>query len=111
MKKVFCILCLSLLISSCAVPTVIVRGTVYDENNEPLPYCSVYTSQRNKVTNDLSGNYSIAVPNKGKTFIHYFSVGYKDTVLLFLPNRGNERLDIQLQPDVMCEDIIIVDPY
>ena len=75
MKKEVFLLCVCLLISSCAVPTVVVRGTVYDENDEPLPSYTVYTSRRNKVVNDSSGNYSIAVPNKGRTFIHFFSIG------------------------------------
>ena len=72
MKKEVFLLCVCLLISSCAVPTVVVRGTVYDDNDEPLPSCTVYTSRRNKVVNDSFGNYSIAVPNKGRTFIHFF---------------------------------------
>lgn len=110
MKKEVFLLCVCLLISSCAVPTVVVRGTVYDENDEPLPSCTVYTSRRNKVVNDSSGNYSIAVPNKGRTFIHFFSIGYKDTVLLFLPNRGNDRLDVKLQPDILCEEKVVVGP-
>ena len=110
MKKLGYLFCFCLLVSSCAVQTVVVKGTVYDENDAPLPFCTVYTSRRNGVVVDLSGEYSIAVPNKGKTMIHFASLGYKDLDITYAPGDSDDVLDVKMQLDsVLLEETIIED--
>ena len=96
MKKVFCILYLSLLTMSCAAPTFIVKGTVYDENNDPLPNSIVFTSQHNGVVTDSSGHYSITILKRGKTKIHFKALGYKDLEVKSSPVYSGGFLDVKM---------------
>ena len=99
MKKGLFVLCLSIVSLSCAVSTVSVSGDVYDNNGSPLKYCTVYTSRNNGVIVDSLGRYTIPVPNKGKTKIHFASIGYKSAVLEYSPNNKNESYNVMMEID------------
>ena len=104
------LLCLFLLVSSCAVPTVIVRGTVYDENDCPLPQSIVYTSLPNGVVVDSSGHYSLTIPKKGETMIHFSALGYEDLEIKYSPRNSDGFLNVKMQLDsALLEETIIKD--
>ena len=99
MKKGLFVLCFSIFISSCAVSTVSVSGNVYDESGRPLKYCSVYTSRYNGVIVDSLGHYTIPVPSRGKTLIHFASIGYKSVDLEYSPNSNHDGNNVKMEID------------
>lgn len=99
MKKGLFALCISIIISSCAVSTVSVSGSVFDENGSPLKYCTVYTSRHNGVLVDSTGRYTIPVPSRGKTKIHFASIGYKNIFLEYSPDKNSDSYDVKMEID------------
>lgn len=108
MKKAVFMLCVCLLISSCAVPTVVIKGTVYDENDCPLSGSIVFTSKDNGVIADSSGHYSIIIPRKGKTTIHFKALGYYDLDLEYSPSNLDGLSEVKMQPDSTLFDSLII---
>lgn len=104
-------LCLCLFVSSCAVPTIVVRGTVYDENDCPLVGSIVFTSKDNGVLSDISGHYSITIPRKGKTTIHFEAIGYNDLDLEYSPRNSDGLLDVKMQVDSTLVDEVIIQDW
>lgn len=102
-------LCLALFISSCAVPTVLIQGTVYDADG-PLPYTSVYTRYpRNGVITDTAGRYSLTVPQKEGTKVYFANIGYKETVVEYSPDCDKGHLDVRMEIDstVLFDRVVI----
>lgn len=91
--------CLALFISSCAVPTVLIQGTVYDADG-PLPFTSVYTRYpRNGVITDTAGRYSLSVPRKGRAKVYFANIGYKATVVEYSPDCDKDHFDVRMEKD------------
>ena len=81
MKRKFIIsLCLSLFMALFSMPALAqdqtVKGTVVDENGDPIIGASVRVNGKNGtgVITDLDGNYTISVPKGSKVTISY--IGY-----------------------------------
>ena len=84
---------LSLIILSSAfsllAQKVEVRGTVFDENGEPMRFgSSVYTSKSNGTLTDSMGRYSLLVPSNKETTIYFSSLGYNDEFIVVDPDIG-----------------------
>lgn len=101
--------CLIWLISSCAVPTVLIQGTVYDADG-PLPYTSVYTRHpRNGVVSDTAGRFSLSVPQKERTKVRFANIGYKDTVVVYSPDCDKDHFDVRMEIDstILFDRVVI----
>src|SRR6476469_1519451 len=72
--KYFCLL--FVLVSTSAISQI--RGTVTDEQHNPLPYVSIFfeNSYKGTTTND-SGNYELPVSDFGKYVVVFQYLGYK----------------------------------
>ena len=108
LKKVLLSICVALLLASCAVPTVLIRGTVYDADG-PLPYCSVYTLHPyNGDVSDSTGHYSLHVFENKTTRVRCALIGYKEARVKFSPDCDNkDHFDMRLQIDTIKFDRII----
>jgi TonB-linked SusC/RagA family outer membrane protein len=86
MKNVIpCLLVLLLLLSAKLVnaQSTIVRGTVYDEKNSPLPGVSVLIKNSNMGTvTDLDGGYQVEVPSNNAVLIYSFLGFFKQEVIV-----------------------------
>ena len=90
---------LGLFVSSCAVPTVLIQGTVYDADG-PLPYTSVYTRYpRNGVLTDTAGRYSLSVPQKEGAKVFFANIGYKEAVVEYSPDCDKDHFDVRMEID------------
>ncbi|WP_129714355.1 SusC/RagA family TonB-linked outer membrane protein [Pedobacter sp. SYP-B3415] len=87
-----------------ALPQQEVSGTVYDENNTPLPGVTVKEVGTNKVvTTDQAGKFRITVSSGAQ--LEFSSVGYKRQRLAASANLSA----ISLQPDVSdLNDVVVV---
>ena len=81
----------------------LIKGTVTDENNIPMPGASVVIQGTQQgVSTDFDGNYSIEVTS-GQSLIISF-VGYSSQTILV----GNtSRLDVQMIPDNSLEEVVV----
>jgi hypothetical protein len=99
MRKLYLLPCLFLALSTCAVPTVSVTGTVFDENDSPMRQCSVFTSKNNGVLTDSLGRYSIPVPVNKIVRINFVSKGYKNASIRYSQDEDNEHYDVRMEVD------------
>ena len=99
LSRLFLTSCLALSISSCAVPTVLIQGTVYDADG-PLPYTSVYTRHpRNGTVTDTAGRYSLTVPQKEGAKVYFANIGYKEAVVDYSPDCDKDHFDVRIEID------------
>ena len=77
-----------------------VRGTVFDENGEPMRFgSSVYTSKSNGTLTDSMGRYSLLVPSNKETTIYFSSLGYKDEFIVVDPDIGQTVYSVKMEID------------
>ena len=83
-----------------------VTGTVIDEQREPLPGVSIILpGTTTGTTTDIDGNYSLQIP-AGSTHLQFSYIGYAPQTLA-IPS--GDKLDVQLQPDVlMLSDVVVI---
>jgi hypothetical protein len=91
---------LAFLIFACHIPLVSAQifGTVRDENNEPLPYASVYV--RNSTIGTVAnaeGAYRLSV-EPGTYEIVFQYIGYRQQIESVTVGKAPKRLDAQMQP-------------
>lgn len=109
MKKAIVAFSLALLFSACAVPTVLIRGTVYDADG-PLPYCTVYTLHpRNGDVTDSTGHYSLQVPENRITKVRFALIGYKEAMVKYSPDCDKDHFDVRLERDTVKFDRVIAE--
>ena len=87
---------------------ITVKGTVVDENGEPVPGASVYVKGTKQGTiTDIDGRFTLSI-NPGQTliasFVEYLSV--EKTV-----NQSNETMTFTLVPDNKVLDEVVVTGY
>lgn len=100
------------LIASCPVAsqvsTVKVFGKVTDENNQGLPFATLYFKNTSiGTTSNAEGNYSIEV-NPGEYEIIFQFVGYKKTARKIIVGNENIRLDVKMVPEVTTLEEVVV---
>ena len=84
-----------------------VKGTVYDENKQPLPSASVLIKEIKKgISTDIDGNFSIKL-SKGNYTIEVSFLGYK-TAWNKITVSKNEEYVIQLKPDATVLEEVLV---
>ena len=88
--------------------SILVTGTVFDENKESLPGVSVKIPGKNGgVTSDLDGKYSIDV-NGESASLEFSYIGYKTQVVLV---GGRNQIDISLSLSSEALDEVVVIGY
>ncbi len=82
-----------------------VKGTVKDDNGEPLPGVSVLVAgTSNGVSTDLDGNYSITVP--ANSVLSFMCMGFLTQEVAI---NGRSVIDVQLAVDAeLLEDVVVV---
>lgn len=106
MKKIsiFLFLFASILVNA---QSFTVKGTVYDENKQPLPSASVLIKEIKKgISTDIDGNFSIKL-SKGNYTIEVSFLGYK-TAWNKITVSKNEEYVIQLKPDATVLEEVLV---
>ncbi|WP_397444611.1 TonB-dependent receptor [Polaribacter sp. R77954] len=84
-----------------------VKGTVYDENKNPLPSASILIKEMKKgVSTDNKGNFSIQLP-KGTYTIEISFLGFK-TIVDQITVTQNEEYVVQLNSDTALLDEVLV---
>ncbi len=90
-----------------------VYGTVFDENNEPLPYASVYVrNSTNGTVANSSGEYRLAL-EPGAYDIVFQYIGYKQKIEKVQLTAKALRLNVQMEPsDLEISEVVItnIDP-
>lgn len=88
---------------------ITVKGTVKDENGEPIPGASVYVKGLTKkgTVTDLDGCFTLPV-NKGQTLVVSF-IGYLSVEKVI--RNTNSSFDISLVPDNQLLDEVVVTGY
>ena len=106
-------LCLSAcVICACALPALAQRltvtGTVSETSSEPLPYVTVSVKGTTTgVVTDVSGNYSISVPDRNAVLVFSF-VGYAAQEI---PVNGKTKIDVVLSELAGEIDEVVVVAY
>ncbi|MHB0754836.1 TonB-dependent receptor [Polaribacter sp. M15] len=84
-----------------------IKGTVYDENKNPLPSASILIKEMKKgVSTDNKGNFSIQLPKGTYTFEISF-LGFK-TIVDKITVTQNEEYVVQLNSDTALLDEVLV---
>lgn len=85
-----------------------VSGKVTDENGEPLPGVSILIKGTSKgVSTDVSGNYSLVVPNSNAILLFTYT-GYQSREVIV---GGQSQVNVQLVPDSKALDEVVVVGY
>jgi len=114
MKKFAILLAFLLCVIQMSAQTIDIKGTVTDENGDPLHGCYIHTSESRYTMTDVLGHYSIPITYNKTVKIHYECIGYCDVVLTFSPERSSPTSpDVKMVPDstVMDDLPVVVLPY
>lgn len=105
MNKSILILACTLFLSLTISAQNIVKGTVTDENNNPIPSATVLEKNtKNGTTTDFNGKFELKVSDNAIIVISY--LGYKDKEVIYT---GQKELFISLEPDVaQLEEVVII---
>lgn len=84
-----------------------VKGTIFDENHDPVPFASVVLKGTTSgVAADADGKYSITVPRNG--VLIFSSIGYLNQEI---PVNGRATIDVVLVPDSEALEEVMVVAY
>jgi hypothetical protein len=87
-----------------------VRGTIVDENGNPLPMVSIYMpSQRIGTTTNLEGKYEISLDSGVYNFV-FQSLGYKRREFKLTIRKTWIDLDLTMEPQNYQLDEVVVNP-
>jgi hypothetical protein len=105
MKKFAILLAFLLCVTQMSAQTIDIKGTVTDENGDPLHGCYIHTSESRYTMTDVLGYYSIPITYNKTVKIHYECIGYCDVVLTFSPERAFPTSpDVKMVPDSTAMD-------
>ena len=83
-------------------------GTVTDENDQGLPFATLYIKNTSVgTTSNAEGDYSLEV-NPGEYEIIFQFVGYKKTLRKVTVGVENVRLDVKMEPEIATLDEVVV---
>ena len=75
-----------------------IRGLITDENDEPMPYASIYIKQKGTGTSsNIDGQYELRLP-PGSYEITYQFVGFTTQLKTITVNNNFTEVNIKLQP-------------
>lgn len=90
------------------IPEVLIKGSVMDENNQPLPGVNIIEKgTTNGTTTDVSGVFSISVDNSNSVLV-FSSIGYA-TQEITVGERSN--ITVNLVPDVKSLNEVVIVGY
>lgn len=99
------LLCSSFLFSQYAI-----RGTVYDEQKNPMPNVDVYLkfSEDTPYKTDAKGSFEIRL-QPGETYLIFSKWGYDEKEIFVPLGRADQQIDVQLFPSLSSEmdDVVI----
>ena len=105
MKKFAILLAFLLCVTQMSAQTIDIKGTVTDENGDPLQGCYVHTSESRYTATDVLGHYSIPISYNKTVRIHYECIGYCEVVLTFSPESAFPTSpDVKMVPDSTAMD-------
>lgn len=75
-----------------------IKGQVLGENNEPLPFATIFIRNTNTgTTSNVEGNYEVRLP-PGKYDVVFQYIGYESVVHFFEVSAGFETFNLALKP-------------
>lgn len=105
MKKFAILLAFLLCVTQMSAQTIDIKGTVTDENGNPMQGCYVHTSESRYTATDVLGHYSIPISCNKTVRIHYECIGYCEVVLTFSPESAFPTSpDVKMVPDSTAMD-------
>ena len=114
MKKFAILLAFLLCVTQMSAQTIDIKGTVTDENGNPMQGCYVHTSESRYTATDVLGHYSIPISYNKTVWIHFECIGYREVVLTFSPESAFPTSpDVKMLPDSTAMDDlpVVVLPY
>ena len=87
-----------------------VSGKITDENNAALPGAAILVSDTGTGEfSDIDGNFNLTL-DPGEHVLEFSFIGYKKQVkTITAPNKGAILVNVQLQPDaVFIDDVVVV---
>ena len=107
MKKFAILLAFLLCVTQMSAQTIDIKGTVTDENGNPMQGCYVHTSESRYTATDVLGHYSIPISCNKTVRIHYECIGYCEVVLTFSPESAFPTSpDVKMVPDSTAMDYL-----
>lgn len=107
MKKFAILLAFLLCVTQMSAQTIDIKGTVTDENGNPMQGCYVHTSESRYTATDVLGHYSIPISYNKTVWIHYECIGYCEVVLTFSPESAFPTSpDVKMVPDSTAMDYL-----
>ena len=109
MKKFAILLAFLLCVTQMSAQTIDIKGTVTDENGNPMQGCYVHTSESRYTATDVLGHYSIPISYNKTVWIHFECIGYCEVVLTFSPESAFPTSpDVKMVPDSTAMDYLPV---
>lgn len=104
-KRYNTLLCALAISASSFAQSLIIKGHVVDENNEPIIGANIVVKGTTTGTiTDFDGNFSLTVPNKN-SIIRIAYIGYKD----YETTASNKELKIILKENTeMLDDVVVI---
>ena len=107
-KRYNTLLCALAISASSFAQSLIVKGHVVDENNEPIIGANIVVKGTTTGTiTDFDGNYTLTVSNKNATLVFSF-IGYKTQEI---PVAGKAKVDVIQQENAEQLDEVVVTGY
>lgn len=87
MKKLLLSFLVVMSAASLCAQTIVVRGTVLDENNKPMSGCHIHTSESQYTMSDSLGHYTIPVSYGKEVLLIFEYLGYETAFIKYSPER------------------------
>jgi len=86
----------------------LVKGTVTDNNNQPLPFASIFIKGTTTgTTSNAAGQYQLELPNGNYTVVCQY-IGYKKTEIKVAVTAAEQQLNFRLEPlQMQIKEVVV----
>ncbi|MFT3793943.1 DUF5686 and carboxypeptidase regulatory-like domain-containing protein [Flavobacterium sp.] len=87
-----------------------IKGTVTDQNGQPLPFVSVYIENSySSTTTNEQGQYEMTTKSRDKHFIIFKYLGYKTQRVRFVIENFTQELNIKMEEEIITISEVVID--
>ena len=106
MKRIFATLIFAVISMTLFAQSFTLQGRVTDQENNPVELASVVSQGKLTMTN-LNGEFSMQLQSADSVEVRFSMIGYKTKTRVLRRPRGNQKLQVQLQPMEALQEVVV----